>query len=155
MSMSYIVAALLVLAFFAALLVQIAVATKSLRNSWYVSIFYLSMSGILIVTLVLSDLNDNDRRDRLLLALSLPSGTKVRINDNTMLIDVTVRGSALIYNYEVADGAPLPSQAEAINQNCLQPNLRAILELGATVFHNFVNASKPVYQVKVTRELCA
>lgn len=154
MTTPYITAALILLGFFAALFLQVAIATRSLRKSWYLSLAYLAISAGVVVFLVSQHLDDSDRRDRLMLALAMPPGSPVQISDTTTLIEVSVSGYELIYTYEVVEDAVPPTQAEAITQNCQQHALRAILELGAVILHRFVGKSGHIQEVKVSRALC-
>lgn len=146
--------AFVLIGFFLALSVQVAIATRSLRKSWYVSLVYLATSASVVVVLVSERLGELDRRDRLMLALSMPPGAPVQINDMTKLIEVTAEGPDLIYRYEVADNSVLPSQAEAVTQNCQQPDLRAVLELGAAISHRFETRSGSTRHIRVSRSLC-
>lgn len=152
--MSYIATALVVLGFLIAAFVQIAVATKSLRNSWYLSLTFLTITAGIVVVFVSQALDDKDRRNRLMVSLLRPSGAPVQINDTTSLISVSQKGAYLIYDYEILDNAELPSQAQAITQNCTQPELRALLELGATIKHNFESKSGSTHVIELTRTLC-
>lgn len=152
--MSYIATALVVLSFLIAAFVQIAVATRSLRKSWYLSLVFLTITAVIVVVLVSQALHDKDRRDRLMVSLLRPSGEPVSINDTISVISVSQKGADLIYNYEVLDNAVLPSQTQAIIQNCTQPELRALLELGATIKHKFESKGGSVQEIEVTRMLC-
>lgn len=154
MTMPYLAAALVLLGFFGALLLQIAIATKSLRRSWYLSLVYLAVSAGLVILLFSQQLDDRGRRDRLMTALAMPAGSPVQINKTTKLMEVSPSGSSLVYIYEVTDNAVLPSQAEAIAQNCQLSDLRAILELDAVILHRFGAKDGTYQELKVSRAQC-
>lgn len=154
MTMPYLAAALVLLGFFGALLLQIAIATKSLRRSWYLSLVYLAVSAGLVILLFSQQLDDRGRRDRLMTSLAMPAGSPAQINETTKLMEVSTSGSRLVYTYEVTDNAVLPSQAEAIAQNCQQSDLRAILELGAIILHRFAKKDGTFRELEVSRALC-
>lgn len=146
--------AIVLLVFLAVLLLLFIIATRSLRNSWYVALGCLAMLGLSATYLTALHSVTTDRLQRLLKGLSMPAGQPVVINPTTNLIEVEAQKRALIYMYDTTDRKILPTRSDAIRQNCRATDLRAALELGAQVEHRYRAGTTIVQHIIVRREDC-
>ncbi|ABA81594.1 ribonuclease G and E [Rhodobacter sphaeroides] len=145
----------IVLLFFVILLLLLfTLATWSLRNSWYASAACLLITGLIATYLASLQSAAIDRRQRLLKSLAMPAGSPVIINPTTRLLEVVAQKRALIYIYDISDRKALPTRADAIQQNCRATNLRAALELGARIEHQYRAGTTEALRIIVQREDC-
>lgn len=140
--------------FIIAFAIQFLMATVSLRRSWFLSLFYLAASAAAAVIVSAKFMDDRTRLDRTLAGLVMPPENPARINETTTLLEVAVENHALVYKYEVAEGSPAPSRAEAIKLNCEQGIFRAVLELGGEIRHRYSYSGSKVVEITVDRQLC-
>lgn len=152
--MIYLGPVLVLLVFLVALLLLFVLAFRSLRYSWYLSLGCLAVTGFIATYLTAQHAATTDRLQRLMRSLTMPTGQPLIINPTTSLLEVAARDGALIYMYETADRKTLPTRADAIQQNCMAPGIRAALELGARVEHQYKAGTTEVLRITLHREDC-
>lgn len=152
--MAYLIPSLVLAAFLVALLILFAVATHSVRRSWYLAMTFMGLAGLLATYVASWHAADSERLQRVLRGLAFPAGSPVTINPTTVLMEVKAQNSKLIYRYETADKTAIPTQMDAARQNCSVADIRAALELGAQVEHVYRSATIEVLRIIVLREDC-
>lgn len=152
--MIYLGPVIVLLIFVAVLLLLFVIATWSLRKSWYASAACLLITGLIATYLTSLHSATTDRLQRLLKSLAMPAGNPVSINPTTSLLEVVARKRTLIYIYDIADRKTLPTLGDAIQQNCRVPDLRAALELGARIEHQYRSGASEALRIIVGREDC-
>lgn len=152
--MAYLVPALVLASFIAALSLLFAVATQSLRRSWYLALSSIGLAGLVATYVASCYAEESDRLERLLKGLALPAGNPVTINPTTELVEVKAEKQKLIYKYQTSDKTTLPTPRDAARQNCNAVDIRAALELGAMVEHVYRSTTTEVLRIIVRRENC-
>lgn len=152
--MAYLAPVLVLLTVLVVCLLLFVIATRSLRRSWYLALGCLVLTGLAGTGLAAARAAEGERLQRLLKALAMPAGRPVPINPTTDLIEVAAGKRVLVYRYRTSDEATVPTAADARRQNCAAGEIRAALELGASVEHEYSSGSAEVQRLTVRRDDC-
>lgn len=147
--------ALLVLSFvMIAFAVQFALSHKSIRISWLLSACTLLICTALLLISLVRLAEDRSRLFQLLSSSTLKKGKPIQIGAGTYLVEVWLHGSQLIYSYELDNYTEPADPLTSRSQNCDQAKLRAILELGGEIRHEYYRGMQLVDSFSIDRGAC-
>ena len=134
--------------------IQFGLAFKSYKVSWYFSLVaYFSISALFVIVLN-GARTDNMRLIRVMADLEVPPGRPIIVDPSTKLLKVEGQGETVLFSYEITSQENLPSFADAIEQNCNLASVRAVLELGGRIVHEYQQTQTTVLKIELDRDDC-
>jgi len=135
-------------------IIQFGLAFKSYKISWYFSIMSHCCMGAVLVFVLYGAHRDTVRLYKVMADLEVPPGRPVMVNPSTKLLKVEAQGKTVLFSYEITSQENLPSFADAIEQNCNLALVRAVLELGGRIAHEYQQAQAKILAIEVDRDDC-
>lgn len=134
--------------------INLIIAARSVRNSWYFSNVVILLFSSLLAVSVYDRLSFNERALQFADTFVSLQDQNVQLSEGLILKAVTKDGWHITYRYAVEGDRQIPTMRNAVEVNCRNAETRIILEYGFTIVHLFSRAESEFSRIELNREKC-